>query len=128
MSAFLKVAKTGEVAPGAGKVVEAGGKRIAIFNIDGTFYAIGDTCTHRGGPLSEGMVVGTEVTLGSGNFLLVLQPRYGVVSERRSLAAPQSQVGPSAAGSRFNFRSPAARWTPANPAPHSSPACGHGAG
>jgi len=39
MSVFLKVAKTGEVAPGAGKVVEAGGKRIAIFNIDGTFYA-----------------------------------------------------------------------------------------
>jgi nitrite reductase/ring-hydroxylating ferredoxin subunit len=62
MSAFLKVAKTGAVAPGAGKVVEAGGKRIAIFNIDGTFYAIDDTCTHRGGPLSEGMVVGTEVT------------------------------------------------------------------
>ena len=62
MAAFLKVAKTGEVAPGTGTVVEAGGKRIAIFNIDGTFYAIDDTCTHRGGPLSEGMVVGTEVT------------------------------------------------------------------
>ena len=27
-----------------------------------TFYAIDDTCTHRGGPLSEGMVMGAEVT------------------------------------------------------------------
>ena len=62
MSEFVKVAKIGEVALGEGKVVEAGGKRIAIFNIDGTFYAIDDTCTHRGGPLSEGMVAGTEVT------------------------------------------------------------------
>jgi len=62
MSEFVKVAKTGEVASGQGKLVEAGGKRIAIFNIEGTFYAIDETCTHRGGPLSEGMVVGTEVT------------------------------------------------------------------
>ena len=62
MSEFVKVAQTGEIAPGESKVVEAGGRRIAIFNIDGTFFAIDDTCTHRGGPLSEGMVVGIEVT------------------------------------------------------------------
>src|SRR5712671_6884493 len=62
MSEFVKVAKIGEVALGEGKVVEAGGKRIAIFNLDGTFYAIDDTCTHRGGPLSEGAVSGEEVT------------------------------------------------------------------
>jgi nitrite reductase/ring-hydroxylating ferredoxin subunit len=42
--------------------VDIGAKRIAIFNIDGTYHAIDDTCTHRGGPLSEGIVVGTEVT------------------------------------------------------------------
>src|SRR5260370_6694705 len=59
---WLKVAKTGEIAPGEARAVEAGGKKIALFNVDGTFHAIDDTCTHRGGPLSEGMVVGTEVT------------------------------------------------------------------
>src|SRR5690242_13101296 len=59
---FVKVARTGDIAPGEAKAVESGGKRIAIFNLDGTFYAIDDTCTHRGGPLSEGMVEGTEVT------------------------------------------------------------------
>jgi nitrite reductase/ring-hydroxylating ferredoxin subunit len=38
------------------------GQKIALFNVEGTFYAVGDTCTHRGGPLSEGSVAGTTVT------------------------------------------------------------------
>ena len=62
MAEFVKVGRAGEIAPGEARAVEAGDKRIALFNVDGTFYAIDDTCTHRGGPLSEGMVVGTEVT------------------------------------------------------------------
>jgi nitrite reductase/ring-hydroxylating ferredoxin subunit len=62
MGEFKKVAKARDIAPGEAQEVDAGGKRIAIFNIDGSFHAIDDTCTHRGGPLSEGMVVGTEVT------------------------------------------------------------------
>ena len=62
MGEFVKVAGTGDIAPGAGKAVDSGGRRIALFNIEGTFYAIDDTCTHRDGPLSEGMVVGAEVT------------------------------------------------------------------
>jgi nitrite reductase/ring-hydroxylating ferredoxin subunit len=82
MSEFVKVAKTGEVAPGEGKAVEVGGKRIAIFNIDGMFYAIDDTCTHRGGPLSDGMLVGTEVTC----------PWHGAIFDIRS----GSVLGPPA--------------------------------
>jgi nitrite reductase/ring-hydroxylating ferredoxin subunit len=62
MADFVKVAETGEIAPGEGKAVDVGERRIAIFNIDGDYHAIDDTCTHRGGPLSDGMVVGTEVT------------------------------------------------------------------
>src|ERR1700681_280690 len=62
MPEFVKVAKTGDIAPGEAKAVDIGAKRIAIFNIEGTYHAIDDTCTHRGGPLSEGMVVGNAVT------------------------------------------------------------------
>ena len=62
MGEFVKVVRTGDVVPGQGRLVEAGGSKIALFNIDGTFYAIDNTCTHRGGPLSEGAVEGTEVT------------------------------------------------------------------
>jgi nitrite reductase/ring-hydroxylating ferredoxin subunit len=38
------------------------GKKLALFNLEGSFPAIDDTCTHRGGPLSEGEVLGEEVT------------------------------------------------------------------
>jgi len=62
MAGFVKVAKTDEISPGHGKLVEAGGKKIALFNVEGTFYAIDDTCTHVGGPLSEGSLDGKEVT------------------------------------------------------------------
>ena len=62
MGELIKVAETKEVPPGTGKAVEAGGRKIALFNSSGTYYAIDDTCTHRGGPLSDGAVEGTVVT------------------------------------------------------------------
>jgi nitrite reductase/ring-hydroxylating ferredoxin subunit len=62
MAEFVKVAKTDEVAPGQGKMVEVSGKKIALFNVEGSFYAIDDTCTHRGGPLSGGVLDGKQVT------------------------------------------------------------------
>ena len=62
MADFLKVAKTDEIVLGQGKAIEVGGKKIALFNVEGSFHAIDDTCTHRGGPLSEGSLEGNEVT------------------------------------------------------------------
>ncbi len=62
MASFVKVATTGELAPGQGKRVEIQGRRIALFNLGGAFYAIEDACPHRGGPLSEGEVEGDVVT------------------------------------------------------------------
>lgn len=62
MAGFVKVATTGDLAPGQGKMVEVNGKKIALFNLEGSFYAIDDTCTHRGGPLSEGEIEGEQVT------------------------------------------------------------------
>ena len=62
MAGFVKLAKTDEVAPGQGKMVEVEGKKIALFNVEGSFYAIDDICTHRGGPLSEGSLEGKQVT------------------------------------------------------------------
>ena len=39
MASFVKVAAVGDVPPGTGKCVEAGGKQIALFNVGGTFHA-----------------------------------------------------------------------------------------
>jgi NAD(P)H-dependent nitrite reductase small subunit len=62
MASFVKVAEAAEVPAGTGKCVEAGGKQIAIFNVEGTFHAIDNTCLHRGGPLGEGELEGKIVT------------------------------------------------------------------
>jgi nitrite reductase/ring-hydroxylating ferredoxin subunit len=51
-----RVATTKDLPPGAALAVEVAGKSIALFNVDGDFYAIDNTCTHDGGPLSEGVV------------------------------------------------------------------------
>jgi 3-phenylpropionate/trans-cinnamate dioxygenase ferredoxin subunit len=61
MATFFKIATANELAPGQAKRVEAQGKRLALFNLDGRYYAIEDTCTHRGGPLSEGEIEGDVV-------------------------------------------------------------------
>ena len=62
MPHFIKVATTAELADQQAKLVELEGQKIALFRVDGAFYALSDTCTHRGGPLSEGELEGAEVT------------------------------------------------------------------
>ncbi len=62
MAEFVKVAQTREIPEGQGISVEVNGRRIAIFNVDGAFYAIDDVCPHQGGPLGEGELSGKIVT------------------------------------------------------------------
>ena len=62
MGDFVRVASAAEIKPGQAHVVEVNGKTIAVFNVDGTFHAIDNTCVHRGGPLGEGDVEGSVVT------------------------------------------------------------------
>ena len=62
MADFVKVAKTSEIPAGQGKCVEVEGRRLAIFNVDGSYYAIDDVCQHQGGPLGEGELNGKIVT------------------------------------------------------------------
>jgi nitrite reductase/ring-hydroxylating ferredoxin subunit len=59
--AFTKVATVGEVAPGQGKQVTINGRALAVFNVGGTFYALDNSCPHRGAPLAEGDVDEHEV-------------------------------------------------------------------
>jgi 3-phenylpropionate/trans-cinnamate dioxygenase ferredoxin component len=61
MTQFVAVAKVSEVPRQSIKCVEAAGRKIALFNLGGEFYALADDCTHEGGPLSEGEIRGAEV-------------------------------------------------------------------
>ena len=65
-------------------------KKIALFNVEGSLHAIDDTCTHRGGPLSEGMLVGNEVTC----------PWHGAVFD----VTTGDVVGPPAPSSVTSYR------------------------
>lgn len=62
MGNFIRVAGKKDLPPGKATAVTVGQKTIAIFNSGGEFFAIDDTCTHAGGPLSEGEVNGKVVT------------------------------------------------------------------
>ncbi len=59
---FIKAISISDLKPGEGKMIEVEEKAIAIFNIDGEFFAIDNTCAHRGGPLGEGFLDGKTVT------------------------------------------------------------------
>jgi nitrite reductase/ring-hydroxylating ferredoxin subunit len=59
---YVRVAAASDVPPGSGAVVHADGRPIALFNVDGSFYAIDNTCLHRGGPVGEGDLEGVVVT------------------------------------------------------------------
>ena len=62
MGEFVRVTGTTDVKSGQGIVVEVNGKTLAVFNVNGAFHAIDNTCIHRGGPLGEGDLEGSVVT------------------------------------------------------------------
>jgi 3-phenylpropionate/trans-cinnamate dioxygenase ferredoxin subunit len=81
MSSFVKVTTRAELPPGGKKLAEVEGRPIALFNVDGTIYAIDDVCTHDGGPLAEGQLIGCEI----------MCPRHGArfdVRTGRALSMP----------------------------------------
>ena len=61
MSEFIRVAGRAELPPGGKKLVDLDGRAIAVFNVEGRYYAIDDVCTHDGGPLAEGDLDGAEI-------------------------------------------------------------------
>jgi 3-phenylpropionate/trans-cinnamate dioxygenase ferredoxin subunit len=56
MARFVEVANVEEVPPGTASVARVGGIEVAVVNVQGTFFAIDNECTHRGGFLGEGEI------------------------------------------------------------------------
>jgi nitrite reductase/ring-hydroxylating ferredoxin subunit len=61
MQGFEKVAETSELPAGGMKVVKVGGTDVLVANVEGKIYAIGNKCTHVGGPLGKGKLSGSVV-------------------------------------------------------------------
>jgi nitrite reductase/ring-hydroxylating ferredoxin subunit len=63
MAEYVTAIKTSDVPVGGIIAVDVGGRRIAVTNVDGTYYAFDDECTHEQCPLAEyGDVAGTTIT------------------------------------------------------------------
>ncbi|MEJ2752581.1 MAG: non-heme iron oxygenase ferredoxin subunit [Chloroflexota bacterium] len=77
MTEFVKVASTGDIAPGERLWLEFEEETVVLFNVNGTYYCIADVCTHDGGPLEDGELDGYEVEC----------PRHGARFDVRTGAA-----------------------------------------
>jgi nitrite reductase/ring-hydroxylating ferredoxin subunit len=61
MGDFVKVARVDEIPPGEMKIVELDGEEVVVANVDGEFVCFSNTCTHRAGPMGEGLLMGDVV-------------------------------------------------------------------
>lgn len=69
-----RVASTSDIPEGEVRVVECGGRSLAVSNIEGELYAIDNRCTHDNGPLGEGR-------LRNGR---VICPRHGAAFDAKT--------------------------------------------
>ncbi len=60
--AFLRAAKKDEIPDGSIREFQVNGTTIALANVGGQFYALNNTCLHRGGPLGQGELEDSVVT------------------------------------------------------------------
>lgn len=85
---YYEICALEELPPGERMFIEIGEEKIVLFNIIGNVYAIGDVCTHDGGPLGEGDLDGFEV----------ICPRHGArfdVRNGKAVRLPAIEPTPS---------------------------------
>ncbi|MGC2307167.1 MAG: non-heme iron oxygenase ferredoxin subunit [Nitrososphaeraceae archaeon] len=58
---FVRVAETKDIQSSNMRPIDLDGERVGIVNVDRSYYAIGNICTHLGGPLNEGKLEGYDV-------------------------------------------------------------------
>ena len=58
---FVKVADTKDIQPSRMKEVEVNSEKVCLANVEGKYYALGNVCTHLGGPLAQGKLEAYEV-------------------------------------------------------------------
>jgi 3-phenylpropionate/trans-cinnamate dioxygenase ferredoxin subunit len=68
------VAKKSEIAQGTTRRVDVDGQNVLLCNVDGDIYAIEDVCTHDGGALDQGELMGERI----------MCPRHGAFFDVRT--------------------------------------------
>lgn len=62
MARWIHIADLNDCPPGACLELVAEDRMVALFNVEGTFYALDGVCPHQGGPLGKGSLSGAVVT------------------------------------------------------------------
>ena len=62
------VCTVSEIPPGKRKIVEVGGRSIGVFNVNGEFSALRNSCPYQGGPLCIGRLAGTMLPSRPGEY------------------------------------------------------------
>jgi len=63
VSEVVTVGRVEDIPPGHAARIEIDGTPVAVFNCEGEFYAVDDTCTHAEASLSEGELSMTECAI-----------------------------------------------------------------
>lgn len=99
--AEIRISHTEGPPPGSLRVVEVGGYKVGLFNVEGKLFALADRCPHRGAPLcSRGQMVGAIVPIGDrlqlvdeGEFIRCPWHKWDFeIATGKSPVAPQLQV------------------------------------
>lgn len=61
MSGWIDVEAQETFTPGTRRSIDVNGTLVAVFNLDGVYYAIEDVCTHDGGLLADGELDGEQI-------------------------------------------------------------------
>lgn len=77
---FVPAVAAASVPPGGAVEVTVAGRAVAIFNVGGTFHALANRCPHRGGPLGQGFVDGSQVSCPWHNYTFDVTTGENVVS------------------------------------------------
>ena len=62
MSNWIPIAHAGDCPPGSVLELVAGDRVVALFNVEGEYFALDGVCPHQGGPLGKGALHGCIVT------------------------------------------------------------------
>ena len=74
----VKIAKTHDIPSGQGKAFDVGDRCIAVFNIEGKFFAIDDTCPHKGASLAKGFIGQNDIVCPLHNATFSLETGEGL--------------------------------------------------
>ncbi len=61
MEEYERVAESAEIPMGTIKIFKLEGREIMVANVEGSFYALPNKCTHLGGPVGRGRLTGSVV-------------------------------------------------------------------